>query len=282
MIPGSAAAALPASLAKTRPRAWSVFLAHSRRPPLSDGADGGDGGVTVPPPPVNARTSVLIAMPTAVRMLTKVTPCSRKRVLTRFAKVVSSFNTLPIVSRMREIWERRASFEADAASSRADLSSCRSRRRSAMRRLINSSTPPASASSSLRFSKAMWSSSSVSLARLLVSSPRMVCRALSSPRISRRVSGGSSSVPRTSSIWVSVSAVSILWIASETSVTVCPRSSSSTLSTAAAASPSSKFVVWRASTAWAGKLDFLAAQSAKPRSSRIAFVPPRLAKVERA
>ena len=190
MIPGSAAAALPASLAKTRPRAWSVFLAHSRRPPLSDGAGGGDGGVTVPPPPVNARTSVLIAMPTAVRMLTRVTPCSRKRVLTRSANVVSSFNTLPIVSRMREIWERRASFEADAASSRADLSSCRSRRRSAMRRLINSSTPPASASSSLRFSKAMWSSSSVSLARLLVSSPRMVCRALSSPRISGGWAGG--------------------------------------------------------------------------------------------
>ena len=103
MIPGSAAAALPASLAKTRPRAWSVFLAHFRRPPLSDGAGGGDGGVTVPPPPVNARTSVLIAMPTAVRMLTRVTPCSRKRVLTRSANVVSSFNTLPIVSRMRDI-----------------------------------------------------------------------------------------------------------------------------------------------------------------------------------
>ena len=273
MIPGSAAAALPASLAKTRPRAWSVFLAHSRRPPLSDGAGGGDGGVTVPPPPtlrVNARTSVLIAMPTAVRMLIRVTPCSRKRVLTRSANVVSSFNTLPIVSRMREIWERRASFEADAASSWVDLSSCRSSKCSAMRRLVNSSTPPASASSSLRFYKAMWSSSSVSLARLLVSSPRMVCNALSSPRISRRVSRGSSSVPRTSSIWVSVSAVSTLLIALEASVTVCPRSSSSTVSTAAAASPSCRFAVWRDWTAWAGKLDFFRVQSANPSSSRIA------------
>ena len=53
---------------------------------------GGVGGVTLPPdpPPVNARTSVLIAMPTAVRMLTSVTPCSRKRVRMRSASVVSS------------------------------------------------------------------------------------------------------------------------------------------------------------------------------------------------
>ena len=150
MIPGRAAAALPASLAKTRPRAWSVFLAHSGRPPLSDG--GGVGGVTLPPdaPPVRDRTRVEIAIPIAVSMLTSVTPCSRKRVRTRSANVVSSWRMRLIVSRMREIWERRASFVADAASRRADLSSCRSRRRSAMRRLINSSTPPASASSSLR------------------------------------------------------------------------------------------------------------------------------------
>ena len=239
------------------------FLAHSRRPPLSDG---GGGGVTeLPPdaPPVRARTRVEIAIPIAVRMLTSVTPCSRKRVRTRSANVVSSWRIWLMVSRIRLIWEQRACFEAAAASRQADLSTCRSSRQSAMRRLENSSIPSVS---SFCLSKAMCLSSSVSLARLLVSSPGIVCRALSSPRISWRLSMGSLSVPRSSSTCASVRAVSILWMASEVSVAVCPRSCNSTVSTAVAASPSCLFAVWRDSTSWAGKLDFARVQSANPNS----------------
>ena len=255
------AAALPASLVRTRPRAWRVFLARSRRPPLSDG---GGGGVTALPPDaplVRARTRVEIAIPIAVRMLTSVTPCSPKRVRRRSASVVPSWRIRLMVSHIRLIWERRASLFAAAASSRADLSTWRSRRRSAIWRLLNSSMSPAS---SFCLSKAMWSSSWVSFARLLVSSPLMVCRALSSPRISCRLSEGSLSIPRSTLTSASVRAVSILCTTSEVSVAICPRSRSSTVSTAAAASPSCWFSVWRDSTALAGKLDFFRAQSTNP------------------
>ena len=60
MIPGRAAAALPANLARARPRACRCFLIHSLTPPLSDGFGAGDG-VPPAPPPVIARTRVLIA-----------------------------------------------------------------------------------------------------------------------------------------------------------------------------------------------------------------------------
>ena len=74
MIPSRAAAALPANLARTRPRACRGFFTHSLTPPLSDGFGAGDG-VPPAPPPVTARTRVLIAMPIAVRMLAIVIPC---------------------------------------------------------------------------------------------------------------------------------------------------------------------------------------------------------------
>ena len=213
-------------------------------------------------------------------MLTSVAPCSRKRVRRRSASVVSSWRIRLMVSRIWLVWKRRASLFAAAASSRADLSTSRSRRRSAIWCLLNSSMSPAS---SFCLSKAMWSSSWVSFARLLVSSPLMVCRALSSPRISHRLSGGSLSVQRSMLTSASVRAVSILCTASEVSVAICPRSRSSTVSTAAAASPSSWFLVWRDSTALVGKLDFFRAQSTNPSSSRIAPPTPGwLATVERA
>ena len=79
MITGRAAAALPAKLARVRPRACRCFLIHSLTPPLSDGFGAGEGTGTLPPQ-VTARTRVLIAMPIAVRMLVIVIPCSRKRV----------------------------------------------------------------------------------------------------------------------------------------------------------------------------------------------------------
>ena len=78
MIPGSAAAALPANLARTRLRACKCFLIHSFKPPLSDGLGAGAGMGALPPPPVKASTIVLIAMPIAVRVDAMVIPCSRK------------------------------------------------------------------------------------------------------------------------------------------------------------------------------------------------------------
>ena len=61
MLPGRAAAALPAKLARARPRAFRCFLTHSFKPLLSGGL--GAGASAFPPPPVSANTRVEIAMP---------------------------------------------------------------------------------------------------------------------------------------------------------------------------------------------------------------------------
>ena len=186
IIPGRAAAALPASLARILPRLWRCFLSHSLTPPLPGGCSGCVGAAPPPEPPGRARTIVEIIIPRAVRIDTIVIPCSRKRVFIRSARVLSSCRIRCRVSRIRLIWDRRASLVDEAASRRAALSSCRLRRRSAMRFLVVSS----GASSSLRSSKAMCLSSSVSLARLFVCSPRIVSRARQMPRNSRWVTGG--------------------------------------------------------------------------------------------
>ena len=164
MIPGRAAAALPASLARILPRLWSCFLIHSLAPPFPGGC-GGCGGAAAPPPGI-ARTIVEIIIPRAVRIDTIVTPCSRNRVFIRSARVLSSCRIRCRVSRIRLIWDRIASLVAEVASSRAALSSCSLLRRSAMRSLVVSSVAP----SSLLLSSAMSLSSSESLARLLTSS----------------------------------------------------------------------------------------------------------------
>ena len=122
MMPGRAAAALPAKLARARPRACRFFFTHSLTPPLSDGLGAGDG-VPPAPPPVRARTSVLIAMPIAVRMLTVVIPCSRKSVRMRSASLSSSWRSRLMVSRIWFIWDRRAPRFVETASSLACLSS---------------------------------------------------------------------------------------------------------------------------------------------------------------
>ena len=117
MIPGRPAAAVPAKLARARPKAWRCYFTHSFKLPLSD--DLGDVAVagTLPPPPVSASTRVEIAIPTAVRMDTIVTPCSRKRVRMRSASVVSSWRIRLNVSRILLIWDRRAALFAESASS---------------------------------------------------------------------------------------------------------------------------------------------------------------------
>ena len=167
IIPGRAAAALPASLARILPRLWRCFLSHSLTPPLPGGCGGCGGAAPPPEPPGRARTIVEIIIPRAVRIDTIVIPCSRKRVFIRSARVLSSCRIRCRVSRIRLIWDRRASLVDEAASRRAALSSCSLRRRSATMFLVVSS----GASCSLRSSKAMCLSSSVSLAILFVCSP---------------------------------------------------------------------------------------------------------------
>ena len=73
MIPGSAAAALPASLPRSRARAFNLFLTHS----LS--LLGFFGGVEEPPlaaPPVRAVTIVEMIRPIEVKTAVIVKPCS--------------------------------------------------------------------------------------------------------------------------------------------------------------------------------------------------------------
>ena len=98
MIPGRAAAALPAKLARARPRACRCFFTHSLTPPLSGRLGAGDGTSGVLSPPVSASTSFEIAMPIAVRMLTIVIPCSRKSVRIRSASVLSSWRSRLMVT----------------------------------------------------------------------------------------------------------------------------------------------------------------------------------------
>ena len=107
MMPGRATLALPAKLARARPRACRCFFTHSLTPPLSGGLGVGNGTGALPPL-VSASTSVEITMSIAVRMLTIVIPCSRKSVQMRSASVVSSWRSHLMVSRIRLIWDRRA------------------------------------------------------------------------------------------------------------------------------------------------------------------------------
>ena len=117
MIPGRAAAALPAKLARARPRACRCLFIHSLTPPLSDGFGAGDGTGALPPP-VTAKTRMLIAMPIAVRMLAIVIPCSRKRVPIRSVSVLSSWRSRLMVSRILLICDRRAALFVERAEPR--------------------------------------------------------------------------------------------------------------------------------------------------------------------
>ena len=122
MMPGRAAAALTAKLARARSSAYKCFFTHSLSPPLSGGLGVFDGTGALPLP-VSASMSVEIAMPIAVRMLTIVIPCSRKRVRIRSASVLSSWRSRLMVSRIPLIWDRRAALFVERASSLACFSS---------------------------------------------------------------------------------------------------------------------------------------------------------------
>ena len=121
LIPGRAAAALPAKLARARPRACRCFFTHSFTPLLSGCFGAGTGAL--PPPPVSASTSVETAMPIAVRIDAMVIPCSRNRVRMRSASVVSSWRSRLNVSRILLIWDRRVALFVERTSSLACLSS---------------------------------------------------------------------------------------------------------------------------------------------------------------
>ena len=120
MIPGKAAAALPAKLARARPRACRCFFTYSFKPLWSGGLRAGTSAL--PPPPVSACTSVEIAMPIAVRIDAMVIPCSRNWVRMRSASVVSSWRSRLNVSQILLIWERRIALFVERASSLACLS----------------------------------------------------------------------------------------------------------------------------------------------------------------
>ena len=119
MIPGRAAAALPAKLARARLRACRCFFIHSFKLLVPGGLGAGTGAL--PPPPVSASTSVEIAMPIAVRIDAIVIPCSRKRVRMRSASVVSSWMSRLHVSQILLIWDRRVALFVERASSLACL-----------------------------------------------------------------------------------------------------------------------------------------------------------------
>ena len=121
MIPGRAAATLPAKLARAHPRACMCFFSHSFNPLLSGGLEAGAGALS--PPPVSASTRVEIAMPIAVRIDAIVIPCSRNRVRMRSASVVSSWRSRLNVSWILLIWDRRVALFVERASSFACLSS---------------------------------------------------------------------------------------------------------------------------------------------------------------
>ena len=104
MKPGRAAAALPAKLARTRPRAYRCF-SPSFKPLLSGGLGAGAGAL--PPPPASASIRVEIARPIAVRIDAMVIPCSQNRVRMRSANVVSSWRSRLNVSWILLIWDRR-------------------------------------------------------------------------------------------------------------------------------------------------------------------------------
>ena len=261
MIPGRAAAALPASLARILPRLWSCFLIHSLAPPFPGGC-GGCGGAAAPPPGI-ARTIVGIIIPRAVRTDTIVIPCSRKRVFIRSARVLSSCRIRCRVSRIRLIWDRRASLVAEAASRRAALTSCSLRRLSAMLSLVASSV----ASSSLRFSKAMSLSSSESLVILFVCFPRDLSRARHIPSISRGVYPSLTKTAKSFSATLAASSAAY------------PESSSGAVSKVEAASLICCSPLLISAFEAGDNFCFLTPgfQSDKPRPSRTTFTPPCLA-----
>ena len=117
MKPGRAAAALPAKLARARPRACRCFFS----PILSNRSVSRRQRTS---PTAGERSNrVEVAMPIAVRIHATANPCSRNRVRMRSASVESSWRSRLNVSRILLIWDRRVALFVKRASSLACLSS---------------------------------------------------------------------------------------------------------------------------------------------------------------
>ena len=145
------------------------------------------GTAPPPEPPVRANTSVDIVMEIAVIIDAIVMPCSRKRVLIRSPRVLSSCSIRSRVSRIRFICERAAFLVTEMASRRPARSSRRSessRSRAVILFFISCLILSSFVSVNYLRSRARWSSffpmflsSSESLATLFVYSPRNLSRA---------------------------------------------------------------------------------------------------------
>lgn len=99
MIPGRAAAALPASLPRSLARAFSLFLNHSLT------LFGCFGGVVEPPPPppVNEVMIVEMTSPNAVNTTVIVRPCSLKIFVTLLMTILCMFVDLHFLKFFSEL-----------------------------------------------------------------------------------------------------------------------------------------------------------------------------------
>ena len=117
MIPGSAAAALPAILPRSLARALSLFFINS----LS--LLGFFGGDEEPAPPVRAVTIVEMISPREVKTAVMVSPCSLKTSLSFSRRLRSSSRIFSTVWRMRENCEASSLRFCDKSSNLAARSS---------------------------------------------------------------------------------------------------------------------------------------------------------------
>jgi len=123
MIPGRAAAALPASLPKSLARALSLFLTHSL---TLLGFFGGLDPPPPPPPPVRAVMMVDTKRPIIVKTAVMVRPCSLKTSLIFSLSDRSPSMIFSAVCRIRENCEASSLRFCDTISRRAERSSLRS------------------------------------------------------------------------------------------------------------------------------------------------------------
>ena len=123
MIPGNAAAALQASLPRSRARALSLFFTHFL---TLLGCFGGFGDPPAPAPPVRVVTIVEMIKPIEVNTAVMVSPCSLKTSLSFSQRLRSSSRIFSTVCRIRANWEANSLRFCDRSSNLAARSSFRS------------------------------------------------------------------------------------------------------------------------------------------------------------
>ena len=123
MIPGSAVAALPASLPRSRARALSLFFTHSL---TLLGCFGGFGDPPAPAPPVRVVTIVEMIKSIEVNTAVMVRPCSLKTSLSFSRRLRSSSRIFSTVCHIQENWEANSLRFCDKSCTLAARSSFRS------------------------------------------------------------------------------------------------------------------------------------------------------------